>query len=130
MKVKASWLFAIAVWAYCIIGFILVYMKVAWINTFDFLLGVVVLLGLSIWYVIEMFRYRDPSRLRKSGWTIGPRGIVHRRRESPGQPITKDAKRPLLEAGSVDREGAITLKLQGLPRMSVPACVSKARANQ
>jgi hypothetical protein len=32
--------------------------------------------------------------------------------------------------GSVDRERAITLKLQGLPRMSVPACVSKARANQ
>jgi hypothetical protein len=33
-------------------------------------------------------------------------------------------------SGSVDRKGAITLKLQGLPRMSVPACVSKARANQ
>ena len=31
-------------------------------------------------------------------------------------------------SGSVDRKGAITLKLQGLPRMSVPACVSKARA--
>ena len=30
----------------------------------------------------------------------------------------------------VDQGGAITLKLQGLPRMSVPACVSKARANR
>ena len=29
-----------------------------------------------------------------------------------------------------DPEHCITLKLQGLPRMSVPACVSKARANQ
>jgi len=29
-----------------------------------------------------------------------------------------------------DHEHCITLKLQGLPRMSVPACVSKARANQ
>ena len=35
-----------------------------------------------------------------------------------------------VRAGSVDRKGAITLKLQGLPRMSVPACVSKARANR
>ena len=35
-----------------------------------------------------------------------------------------------VRAGSVDQGGAITLKLQGLPRMSVPACVSKARANQ
>ena len=35
-----------------------------------------------------------------------------------------------IKSGSVDREGAITLKLQGLPRMSVPACMSKARANQ
>jgi hypothetical protein len=35
-----------------------------------------------------------------------------------------------LEAHMFDRAGAITLKLQGLPRMSVPACVSKARANQ
>ena len=35
-----------------------------------------------------------------------------------------------ITVGPVDQGGAITLKLQGLPRMSVPACVSKARANQ
>ena len=35
-----------------------------------------------------------------------------------------------IASGLVDQGGAITLKLQGLPRMSVPACVSKARANQ
>src|SRR5690349_18977745 len=34
------------------------------------------------------------------------------------------------EVRGFDPAGAITLKLQGLPRMSVPACVSKARANQ
>ena len=35
-----------------------------------------------------------------------------------------------ITVGPVDQGGAITLKLQGLPRMSVPACVSKARANR
>jgi hypothetical protein len=65
MKVKASWLIACAWswWVYFITAvFLYAYLKVSWVNTFDLLLGLAVLLVLSVWYVPDRIRYRDSSQ--------------------------------------------------------------------
>lgn len=81
MKIKRSWLLPIALWAYFITAYILyAYFHVAWVNTFDLLLGLVLILAFSIWYVIDRFRYRDPSQPRKPGLAISSYGMPYRRK--------------------------------------------------
>jgi hypothetical protein len=80
LRFKASTLLAAAMWLYFIVAIILyVYLNVAWVNTFDFLFGAFFLVILSVWYVIDRIRYRDPSRPRTSRWAIGPYGMICRR---------------------------------------------------
>lgn len=63
MKIKRSWLLPIVLWAYFITAYILyAYSNMAWVNTFDLLLGLVLTLAFSVWYVVDRFRYRDPSK--------------------------------------------------------------------
>jgi hypothetical protein len=79
MKLRPTTLFGIALWIYFITAIILsVYFNVSWINTFDFLLGVVVTLGLAAWFVIDRIKYPDPSQ-RKSRWAITRYGFPYRR---------------------------------------------------
>jgi hypothetical protein len=67
-------------WLYFIVAIIpYVYLNVAWVNTFDFLFGLFLLIVLSVWYVVNRIRYRDPSRPRTSRWGIGPWEMVYRR---------------------------------------------------
>jgi hypothetical protein len=80
MKLKGTTLIGSAYSIYFITAVILsVYFNVSWINTFDFLAGFVLLLGLSLWYVVDKIRYSDPSRPRKSRWTITSYGWPYRR---------------------------------------------------
>lgn len=84
MKIKRSWLLAIALWAYFIIAYVLyAYFNMTWVNTFDLLLGVFLTLAFSVWYVIDRFRHRDPSKPRKPGWYIDSYGNFRRWRAKP-----------------------------------------------
>jgi hypothetical protein len=81
MKLKGTTVFGIALWVYFITAITMsVYFHVSWINTFDFLFGAVLLLGLSLWYVVDRIKYHDPSQPRKSRWGITPYGWPYRRR--------------------------------------------------
>ena len=80
MKIKRSWLLPIALWAYFITAYVLyAYFNMAWVNTFDLLLGLVLTLAFSVWYVVDRFKYRDPSKPRKPGWYIDSYGNFRRR---------------------------------------------------
>lgn len=84
MKITRSWLLPIALWAYFITAYVLyAYFNIAWVNTFDLLLGLVLTLAFSVWYVIDRFKYRDPSKPRKPGWYIDSYGNFRRRRAKP-----------------------------------------------
>ena len=93
MKVKRTWLLAAVCWAYFITAVALYdYLHLARVNTFDFLLGVVVTLVLSAWYVTNRIRYRDRARPKKSGWVIGPYVNLRYRDEPRTPPITEPPK--------------------------------------
>ncbi len=80
MKIKPGWWIACAWWIYFITAmFLYGYLKVSWVNTLDLLLGFAALLVLSVWYIVDRIRYRDPSRPRKCGWVIGSYGDFRRR---------------------------------------------------
>ena len=84
MKIKRNWLLPIALWAYFITAYVLyAYFNMAWVNTFDLLLGLVLTLAFSVWYVIDRFKYRDPSKPRKPGWYIDSYGNFRRRPAKP-----------------------------------------------
>lgn len=84
MKIKRSWLLPIVLWAYFITAYILyAYSNMAWVNTFDLLLGLVLTLAFSVWYVVDRFRYRDPSKPKQQGWYVDSYGNLRRRRANP-----------------------------------------------
>jgi len=79
MKLKVGTLIGIGVWVYFITAIVLsVYFNVSWIDTLDFLLGVVLTFGLAVWFIIDRIKYPDPSQ-RKSRWLITPYGFPYRR---------------------------------------------------
>jgi hypothetical protein len=83
MKLKGSTLVGSAYSIYFITAIILsVYFSVSWINTFDFLFGLVLLLGLSLWYIADRIWHSDSSRPRKSRWMITSYGWPYRRSEN------------------------------------------------
>lgn len=86
MKLKGSTILGCAIWVYFIVGVVLyVGFNVAWVKTFDFVFGFVIVIALSVWYVVDRIRYHDPSRPNTSHWGITPYGWIYRRRshESP-----------------------------------------------
>jgi hypothetical protein len=83
MKLKVSTLVGSAYSIYFITAIILsVYFSVSWINTFDFLFGLVLLLGLSLWYIVDRIWHSDSPRPRKSRGMITSYGWPYRRSEN------------------------------------------------
>lgn len=87
MKIKRSWLLPIAFWAYFITAYILyAYFNIAWVNTLDLLLGLAATVALSIWYVVDRFRYRDPQQRGKTSWYVTSYGMIRKRRAPENPP--------------------------------------------
>ena len=73
MKLHGTTLFGVTLWIYFIVAIILsVYLNVSWINTFDFLLGLIALFGLSLWFVLDRIFPEDPSQPRKLPPPLAP----------------------------------------------------------
>jgi hypothetical protein len=79
MKVKRKWLIVCACWLYFLAAIFLYNRGVAWVNTFELLLELAVLLAISVWYVVDRLQYRHGKAPRTGNWVVGPSGIYRRR---------------------------------------------------
>jgi hypothetical protein len=94
MKISTGWLITALAWAYFVTAlFLYIYLKIAWVNTLDVLLGFAVLVAFSAWFVIDRFRYRDPSSPRTSKWVLGPYGDIRRRKPPLDDPREQHQRR-------------------------------------
>ena len=95
MKIKRSWLLPAVLWAYFITAYVLyAYFHMAWVNTFDLLLGLAATVILSICYVVYIIRYPDPAQRTKSTWYVTSYGMIRKRRV-PENPSAHEAENHL-----------------------------------
>lgn len=78
---KLGWFLVVAWWLYFLTAiFLYVHFGFTWVNTLDVLLSFALLIGFSVWYVIEKVR----AAPGKSRWVLGWNGELYRRKSQDG----------------------------------------------